>query len=319
LWPARRTVGARIIAALAVLITTAWSYVLLDRMPHWESWLRVLILVSAALAVIGLLTAPALRRLRRRASVAVAVFALVACLAGPAAYSAQTITTAHTGSIPSAGPGSSSIGGGTGFGGGKGPGGRASGHILGLPGGQGGSASGGPGARGSSASGGVKLFGSSGEKHSSGSSTGAGSLSTDGVPSAGGGGGGGGGQTAVSSALKKALETDASDFRWVAAVSGSQTAASLELGTGGEPVMAIGGFNNQGGNLSLAQFKTFLAKGEIHYYIASGNGGGVPGGGGPGGGSGASSSSAIATWVQANFKSVKVGGQTVYDLTQALP
>jgi hypothetical protein len=123
----------------------------------------------------------------------------------------------------------------------------------------------------------------------------------------------------VSSALKKALETDASDFRWVAAVSGSQTAASLELGTGGEPVMAIGGFNNQGGNLSLAQFKTFLAKGEIHYYIASGNGGGVPGGGGPGGGSGASSSSAIATWVQANFKSVKVGGQTVYDLTQALP
>jgi hypothetical protein len=111
----------------------------------------------------------------------------------------------------------------------------------------------------------------------------------------------------------KALETDASRFRWVAAVSGSQSAASLELGSGGEPVMAIGGFNNQGGNLTLAQFKAYVAKSEIHYYIVSGSGGGA----GPGGGSGASSSSAIATWVKANFKSVEVGGQTVYDLTQA--
>jgi hypothetical protein len=127
----------------------------------------------------------------------------------------------------------------------------------------------------------------------------------------------------VSSALKKALQTDAGHFRWVAAVSGSQTAASLELGTGGEPVMAIGGFNNQGGNLTLTQFEAYVAKGEIHYYIASGNGatgpgGGGPGNGGPGGGSGASSSSSIASWVKANFKSVKVGGQTVYDLTQSL-
>ena len=84
----------------------------------------------------------------------------------------------------------------------------------------------------------------------------------------------------MSGALKKALESDAGHFRWVAAVSGSQTAASLELGTGGEPVMAIGGFNNQGGNLSLAQFKAYVAKGEIHYYIASGSGGAGGRGGG---------------------------------------
>jgi hypothetical protein len=121
---------------------------------------------------------------------------------------------------------------------------------------------------------------------------------------------------AVGSALKKALETDAGNFRWVAAVSGSQAASSLELGTGGEPVMAIGGFNNQGGNLSLAQFKAYVARGEIHYYIGSSNAGGGagPGGGGPGGGSGASSSSAISSWVKASFKSVKIGGQTVYEL-----
>ncbi len=119
----------------------------------------------------------------------------------------------------------------------------------------------------------------------------------------------------MSSALKKALESDAGHFRWVAAVSGSQTAASFELGTGGEPVMAIGGFNNQGGNLTLAQFKAYVAKGEIHYYIASGSGAAGPGGGGPGGGSGVSGGSSIASWVKANFKSVTIGGQTVYDLT----
>ena len=36
--------------------------------------------------------------------------------------------------------------------------------------------------------------------------------------------------------------------------SGSQNAATLELATGGDPVMAIGGFNSEGGHLSLAQF-----------------------------------------------------------------
>jgi hypothetical protein len=118
----------------------------------------------------------------------------------------------------------------------------------------------------------------------------------------------------VSSALKKALETDSDRFRWVAAVSGSQSAASLELATGGDPVMAIGGFNNEGGHLTLARFKQYVAGGEIHYYIASGNAGRGPGGG-PGGGMGGSSTSSITSWVQAHFKSVTVGGQTLYDLT----
>jgi hypothetical protein len=124
--------------------------------------------------------------------------------------------------------------------------------------------------------------------------------------------------------------------------------------------MAIGGFNNEGGNLTLAQFKQYVARGEIHYYIATSNGGGGggpvqatagaaigvrhsgggarrtgslpsagtsgarPAGGGAGarpggapGGLGGSSSSAITSWVKAHFKSVTVGGQTVYDLTQA--
>jgi hypothetical protein len=122
----------------------------------------------------------------------------------------------------------------------------------------------------------------------------------------------------VSAALRKALESGAGRFRWVAAVSGSQSAASLELATGGDPVMAIGGFNNEGGHLTLAQFKSYVAGGEIHYYLTSSNGGGQLSGGPPQGvpgGMGASSSSAITSWVKAHFKSVEVGGQSVYDVS----
>jgi 4-amino-4-deoxy-L-arabinose transferase-like glycosyltransferase len=297
LWRDRHLAGARAMMAAGVLATAAWSWVLLDRTPQWESWLRALILVSATLAVTGLLAAPILRRLGHRVWVVTAALAAVACLSGPVAYSAQTISTAHTGSIPTAGPSSGVSGGG--FGGGAGGGG-------------------------------------------------------------GGGHGGAGGQATTSDALVKALESDAGRYRWVAAVSGSQSAASLELATGGDPVMAIGGFNNEGGNLTLAQFKQYVARGEIHYYIATSNGGGGggpvqatagaaigvrhsgggarrtgslpsagtsgarPAGGGAGarpggapGGLGGSSSSAITSWVKAHFKSVTVGGQTVYDLTQA--
>ncbi|MGH2882538.1 MAG: glycosyl transferase, partial [Solirubrobacteraceae bacterium] len=116
---------------------------------------------------------------------------------------------------------------------------------------------------------------------------------------------------ATSSALVAALKSGASGYRWAAATSGSQSAASLELATGGVPVMAIGGFNDQGGNLTLAQFEAYVKAGDIHYYIASGGGFG----GGPGGGS---STSTITSWVKAHYRAETIGGQTVYDLSQAL-
>jgi DUF917 family protein len=124
------------------------------------------------------------------------------------------------------------------------------------------------------------------------------------------GGGGGGGDVTVSSALAKALEKDAGKYRWVAATSGSQSAASIELATGGDPVMAIGGFNGEGGKLTLAEFERYVEKGDIHYYIASAGNGGGPGGGG--------STESISSWVKAHFKSVTVGGQTLYDLTERI-
>jgi hypothetical protein len=52
-----------------------------------------------------------------------------------------------------------------------------------------------------------------------------------------------------------------------------------------------------------------VAKGEIHYFIASGTGGG----GGPGGTT--NSDSAITSWVESHFTATTIGGQTVYNLS----
>jgi 4-amino-4-deoxy-L-arabinose transferase-like glycosyltransferase len=293
-WRERAHGSARIAAAAGVLLTAGWSWVLLDRTPHWNAWLLVLIPASLVLAAICLLAARGSKGMGGRISLIAGFLAAVACLAGPVAYSAQTISSAHTGSIPSAGP--------------------SAGRNAG---------SGAPGSAG---------------------------------------GGGGSGNTTVSAALRSALASESSRYRWVLAVSGSQTAAGIELATGGDPVMAIGGFNNQGGNITLAQFKQYVAAGEIHYYMASTGGaggsgafagaghtaltagsgrqsapggfggggaptggaptlrgsGGGPAGGAAGGGISAGSTSAITSWVKAHYKAVTIGGETLYDLSQPL-
>jgi 4-amino-4-deoxy-L-arabinose transferase-like glycosyltransferase len=291
-WRRREMVGARALLALGVVATAAWSIVLLGRTPSWEPWLVPVIAVAAGLAAVGLLM-PA--RVAGRLTAATAVVALVACLAGPVAYSAQTIGSAHTGSTPSAGP--ELAGGGFGAGGGFARGAGAGG----FPGG---------GTGGSAPRAGEGGFPGGG---TGGFARGAG----EGFASGAGGGvrgaAGGPGDEAASSALVKALKSGASGYRWAAATSGSQSAASLELATGGVPVMAIGGFSGQGGNLSLAQFEAYVKAGDIHYYIASGSGGGFAGG--PGGGS---STSAITTWVKSHYRAQTIGGETVYDLSQAV-
>jgi 4-amino-4-deoxy-L-arabinose transferase-like glycosyltransferase len=300
LWPHRGRIAARALAALAVAVSAGWAYALLDRTPSWEPWLRPLIAVCAALAVIGLLAGPALGALGRRVSVVAAVLGIAAALAGPTAYAAQTITTAHTGSIPSAGPADASAGGFGGGGGGfPGAGVPAGSGKHTLPGGFGAGA-GKPTSKGRGSAASSSLFGDGRPPLGA----------TGGGRSTGGRfGAGGGTDVTVSSALAKALENDAGSYRWVAATSGSQSAASVELATGGEPVMAIGGFNNEGGKLSLTAFEQYVAKGDIHYYIASGGSGGGPGGG--------NSTESITNWVKAHFKAKTIGGQTVYDLTEA--
>jgi 4-amino-4-deoxy-L-arabinose transferase-like glycosyltransferase len=298
-WRSRATLAARGLAALVLSGTAAWACVLLARTPSWYPWLTPVIAASCAVAVLALLAAPLLGRLRNRALAVAIVLGILSAVTGPLAYAADTVATAHTGSIPSAGPSSGGAGAFGAFGGATGGHGRRFGSGEASAFGAGGALpTGGPSGKGRSA----RVGGSPGRR-------GAPSSRATGVPGGGGiaGGGAFGGSVSVSSKLVKALQSDASHYRWVAATSGSQSAASLELASGGEPVMAIGGFNNQGGNLSLSAFERYVARGEIHYYIASQGGGGGFGG--------ARSGSAIANWVKANFKSSSIGGTTVYDLT----
>ena len=100
----------------------------------------------------------------------------------------------------------------------------------------------------------------------------------------GGFGGTGGGNATVSSAFVKLLETGASHYEWTAATDGSDSAASMELATGGIPVMAIGGFRGTDPAPSLAAFEKLVAAHKIHYYVAGGGGGFGGRGGGAGGG-----------------------------------
>ena len=82
-------------------VTAAWAYVLLDRSPDWYPGLKVAILVLGLVAGAMIAAGP----LPGRAlATAVAATALFAVLAGPAAYTLETVATAHSGAIPSAGP-----------------------------------------------------------------------------------------------------------------------------------------------------------------------------------------------------------------------
>jgi 4-amino-4-deoxy-L-arabinose transferase-like glycosyltransferase len=302
LWKERDHVWARAVAAGCVVLTAGWAWALLDRTPSWDPELRWLVVVAGVLGAALIMAAPVVLRRGRLGGIAIAALAGVACLTGPVAYSADTVATSHTGSIPTAGPATAQ-----GLGGAGAPGGGA-----GFPGG--GAAGGGPTGSGTTGrpTSGSGFPGGGTPTTTKGSTRGAPSTrrsaATEGGRTAIGGqaaaGGAGGGAVTTSAALVRALESDASHYKWVAAVQGSQSAAGLELATSGDPVMAIGGFNGQGGNLSLSAFKAYVAKGEVHYYIAGSSGGG-----------GGRSNSAIAEWVASHFTSKTIGGQTVYDLT----
>ena len=172
---------------------------------------------------------------------------------GPPPTRSQTIATAHTGSIPSAGPtptaGAAGVGG---------PGGRRLRRGRRRAATRRGSAGGAPSRRAAPRRGGRPRASGRARPRAA-------------APIGGGAGGGApaAARASVASALVTALERDAAAYRWVAATDGSTSAATYELATGGDPVMAIGGFNNNGGELSLAQFIRYVRAGDIHYYIAS--------------------------------------------------
>ncbi|MFR9794565.1 ArnT family glycosyltransferase [Streptomyces sp. MS06] len=340
LWEKRKETWASLVLAASAVAAAAWGYVLLHRTPDYLPWLRWLVLIGGLAGALGLVFAG---RVTRQLALAAAAVSVVAALAGPTAYTLSTVNSAHTGSIPTAGPAGASVMGGRG-----GPGGRTRGGFPGggtpgqgpnqqggngnAPGGQNGNGNGFPGGQGGNGNGqggngngqggngnGFPGGGTPGQggNQQGGNQQGRNQQNGNGFPGggrAGGGRGGAGGGMGgllngadVSAEAKKLLETGADRYTWVAASIGSQNAASYQLATG-EPVMAIGGFNGTDPSPTLAEFKEYVEQGRIHYFIAGGMGGGRGGSNG--------TSSQITSWVEANFTEVTAGSATFYDLTQ---
>jgi 4-amino-4-deoxy-L-arabinose transferase-like glycosyltransferase len=254
LWRRRANIGARLTLAAGVAMTGGWSYELMTRTADWHPYLRYAVLFVSLFAAVVIVVPP--NQFSRRGVAVAGLAGLLVLAGGSAAYAADTATTPHSGSVPTAGPTSNAAIGGNGLGG-RSPFGQTNGSDS--PSGQSGFPSGsGPGAESSS-------------------------------------------NTDLATLLK------ATSTRWAAATVGDQSAASLELASGGKAVMAIGGWSGSDPTPTLAQFKAYVAAGEIRYFIVGGAGGG------PGGGAG--SSSEITNWVVSNFTATSVGGQTVYDLT----
>jgi 4-amino-4-deoxy-L-arabinose transferase-like glycosyltransferase len=241
MWANRNRWSARAIMAVAVAVTAVWSYVLLGRTPRWLPWLRPLELLVGLMAAVAIMALPVART---RGRAVIATSAVIASLAGPFAYTIDTVRTPHSGAIPSAGPVA----------------------ALGF---------GGP------AGGGVPRFNRGGGNFPGGGQF---AGPPQGFPGAGGNrtgpaGAGGGLLNAShpSAALTALLVTDASRYKWIAATVGANDAAGYQLATG-KAVMAIGGFNGTDPYPTLAQFEQLVRAGRVHYFIAGGNGGG-PGAG----------------------------------------
>ncbi|MFC6715559.1 glycosyltransferase family 39 protein [Branchiibius cervicis] len=121
-WERRTSPIGSITLAVATAAAAVWSFILLSRTTEYGDWLRIGVLAVGMAAAFLIL---ALNWLHRRAIPLVLAGALVAGLAGPAAYSVTTVSEAHTGSIVTAGPSTRGMGGGGrgGMGGGQAPGG----------------------------------------------------------------------------------------------------------------------------------------------------------------------------------------------------
>ncbi|MFI6205196.1 ArnT family glycosyltransferase [Streptomyces sp. NPDC051041] len=278
---------------LALAVTALWSVVLLRRASGWNTWLWPTVAAVMALAVTGLLVFRSGDRVRLlAASVAAAV---VAAVAGPAAY-AWSVPSGSGGGMggtnPTAGPATGSGTGGPGGGGRGGFGGTGEGGEL--PGGarQGGRAGGFPGG---GMPGGAPSDGSDGSSASGGSGEG---TAPGGAPGAAGSGMGGGGMGGASTELIAYLKKHQDGATWLLAVSSSQSAAQLIVGSG-EPVISMWGWSGSDKAMTLARLKELVRNGELHYIQL--NSGGM--GGGMGGGS--TLGTEVTQWVQEHGTAVQ--------------
>jgi 4-amino-4-deoxy-L-arabinose transferase-like glycosyltransferase len=272
---------ARVALGFIVAVTAVWSYMLLHRAPAWHPALRTFVLLGGLVLGLAIAITP---WLRARAAAAIAIVAVVIALTGPAAWTLSTASQPHTGAIPLSGPASAQRGQAR-FGGG---GNRFRGNGFRPP-----------------------SFGQFGNPFANGAPP----QFFGGTPPVGGGGGLGGllNGSKPGAQVTSLLENGKAGYRWVAATVGANSAASYQLASG-QPIMAIGGFNGTDPTPTLSQFESYVAQHRVHYFIASGRGGG---GFAPAGPAVSSASSNIESWVTANFNSQTVNGVTIYDLTQA--
>ncbi|MXP23973.1 glycosyl transferase [Gordonia sp. HNM0687] len=283
-WSQRDRLWVRIVLAAAVWIAAVWGFVLLNRSPDFVPWLRWMVLSAGLVSGVVMLLAH-----RTYLSAVAVITALAAGLAGPIAYTVDTISTPKQGSIISAGP---RVEGEFGPGGG-GPGGRGRDGMRMAPGGNAGATGAGANSAGPTLPTGGGFGGMAGP----------GAMG----PEAGAGGAGGllNGST-PSAELVAMLRDDADSYTWVGAAVGSNEASGYQLESG-YSVMPIGGFNGTDPSPTLEQFQTLVAEGQIHYFLGGGRGFGNSDESQP--------SAQIAQWVQDNFTATTVGGTTVYDLT----
>jgi len=292
LWQRRSAAGARWTLAALVVGTAAWAWVLLGRTPDFVPWLRWVI-VAIGLVGAALLLLPGRGRVVAAAALAAAV---ASALLGPAAYAVDTVATASKGSIPLAGPATA-----RGFGPGGDRGDRpARDRLGGMTGEAAGSGAAGD-AAGSAATSGTTGGAAGSGAAGSGAAGGAAAGSAAGMPGQAGRGGPGGESQPTDQALVGVLQ--AAGTKWSAATVGSMQAAPLALDSATD-VMAIGGFSGGDPAPTLEQFQSYVAAGQVHYFIAGGGFGGRRDG------------STISAWVEQTFTAAAVGGHTVYDLTQ---
>ncbi len=232
LWRQREKLWVRATLALTVGLTTATSWLLLSRAESFVPWLRWVVLAGGIAATLAMFL-PASRK-----SLVAAIAAILVALAGPTAYTVDTIATAHSGSIPSAGPST----GGFGMGGPR-PGDGEQRFPDGAPGA--------PAADGAPA--GTGRNGDDARR-----------------------GGGFLDASTPSTQVTALLSANGDSYTWAAAAVGAQSAAGFQLATE-LPVMPIGGFNGSDPSPTLEQFQQYVAEGRIHYFIGGGNGPGHSG------------------------------------------
>ncbi|WP_424530899.1 glycosyltransferase family 39 protein [Sphaerisporangium viridialbum] len=246
---------------LGIAVTGAWAFAVLRRTPEWAPWLAYAVAGLCAVAAIGLLVLRLGGRGRARLAAVALVLGLAGGLAGPTAYALTPLSSAVNGTNPTAGPaGSGGFGGMGGSGGPPGMRGRAPGSLGNPP---------------------------AGAQRPSGTAVPPGAPSGTGRRAPGGFGGGRGGD--VSAAMISYLERNRGGATWLLAVSSAQSASSIILSTGGEPVIAMGGFTGSDAAMTVAKLREYVSSGRLKYLMLGGGMGGPERG-----------NDEVTAWVKAN-------------------